>query len=380
VSVLELIPRWLVRVGLSAWTIVGFVLATVVSIAAIAVLLPALTPVILAILLAAVLYPVVGWMTRFRVPRGAALAIATLAVPVLAVALILVVASALSGEAAEWENVAQSAGQEAEEALGVDIVTPVIDPDNRRTIFLGLAGLVVNSAAAIFSLAIGVLVGLYTLFFLLKDGPRMGSAVVERVPLPQATSQRMLGDATRQLRRYVVGTTIIATMNTISITIGAAVLGLPLLPVIALVTFVCAYIPYVGAWLSGFIVVVVALGSGGLSTALWMLAVVLVTQIIFEAVAVPLVFGATLELHPLIMLGATMLAGAIAGVMGVFIAPPVAGIAAAWSRALRAPRPANDDPEPETGPQVAEPPAPGPVVAEPPAPAPVVAEPQAQAT
>jgi predicted PurR-regulated permease PerM len=150
----------------------------------------------------------------------------------------------------------------------------------------------------------------------------------------------MLNDAGLRVRRYFVGTTVVAAMDAVVITLAAVLLRLPLLPVIALVTFVAAFVPYLGAWLSGIFVVVVALGSGGVATALWMLLIVLITQNVLEGVARPLAYGAALDLHPLTVLAATLLGGLLGGLMGVLIAPPLVAIVFTWIRTARSTAPA----------------------------------------
>jgi predicted PurR-regulated permease PerM len=148
-------------------------------------------------------------------------------------------------------------------------------------------------------------------------------------------TRTLLGTAAVQFRQYVLGTTVVALLDTAAITLGAVALDLPMVAVIAVVTFVGAFIPYLGAWLSAAFAVLVALGAGGLTTGLWMLAIVLVTQNILEGVLRPFVFGRALNLHPVAVLAATVVGAALGGVSGVFIAPPVAAIAASWWSAVR---------------------------------------------
>jgi predicted PurR-regulated permease PerM len=148
----------------------------------------------------------------------------------------------------------------------------------------------------------------------------------------------MLADAGVRLRRYVVGTTFVAALDAVVIGLAAVILRLPLVVVIVLVTFATAYVPYLGAWLSAIFTVVVALGVGGVDTALWMLAVVLVTQNVLEGVVRPLAFGAALDMHPLAILAVTVVGGILGGVVGVFIAPPLAAIIMSWRRTLTARR------------------------------------------
>jgi predicted PurR-regulated permease PerM len=330
--------------------ITGTVAGVVAVVAATGILLPLLAPVILAMLLAAVLQPAVSWLDRHGVRRGLAAVLGALAVPAALVVLAGIVLHAVRGQGGAWRQAADLAAQRLRSAVGTDPVTPLVDASGRRELLLGLAGWAVDETVAAIGLLIGVLLAIYVLFFLLKDGPRVVDGVVGRVALPAATTRRMLDEAGYRLRQYFVGTTVVAAMDAAVITAGAALLRMPLLLVIALVTFAAAYVPYLGAWLSGIFAVVVALGSGGLDAALWMLLVVLGTQTLLEGVVRPFAFGAALDLHPLTVLAATVLGGLLGGVMGVFVGPPFAAIMISWLASIRSgpPRP-GDLPETRSG-------------------------------
>jgi predicted PurR-regulated permease PerM len=333
----DLVPRWLARLGWSGWMVGGAVVGVGAAIAAISIVLPYATPMIIAVVVAAVLQPWVERMCRRRLPRAGAAIIATLAVPVLVVGLLVVVLLALKGQSAVWAQTAQAAGEQLRSGMGVDPLSPVVDASQRREVLFGLAGAVISGTAAIFALAFSALIAIYILFFLLNDGPRFREGIVARVALPSATTRVMLADAGIRLRRYVLGTTFVAALDAVLIGLAAVILRLPLVLVIVLVTFATAYVPYLGAWLSAIFAVVVALGAGGVDTALWMLAVVLVTQNVVEGLVRPLAFGAALDMHPLAILAATVAGGILGGVMGVFIAPPLAAIVVSWLRTLKSP-------------------------------------------
>jgi putative heme transporter len=326
------VPRWLARLGRSGWLVAGTVLGAVAAVLACGVLLPVLAPAVVALLLGAVLQPVVAWLVRHRIGRGTAATLGTLVVPVLVVALTVVVLLGLRGESARWEQAARGAGARLRSATGTDPVAPLLDASQRHELLLGLAGLGINGAVALIGFVFGGILALYVLFFLLRDGPRFADVVVARLPVPAPTGRAMLDDAGLRTRRYLVGTTAVAALDAVVITGGAAVLRMPLLLVIALVTFVAAYVPYLGAWLSGAFVMIVALGSGGMDTALWMLLIVLVTQNLLEGVVRPIAFGAALDMHPLAVLAVTALGAVLGGVVGVLVAPPFLAIALSWRR------------------------------------------------
>jgi putative heme transporter len=208
----------------------------------------------------------------------------------------------------------------------------VLDASQRRGLLLGLTSVVVHGVAVTVQLVLGAVLAVYILFFLLKDGRRFTTVLAGWVPLAPDTTRELLAGAGLRLRRYFVGTSVVAAMDALVIALGAVVLRMPLIGVIALVTFVAAFVPYLGALLSGAFAVVVALGSGGASTALWMLGLVLLTQNIFEGLLRPYAFGLALNMHPLAVLAVTLLGAALGGLIGVFVAPPFTAIAIYWLR------------------------------------------------
>ena len=67
------------------------------------------------------------------------------------------------------------------------------------------------------------------------------------IPLAHRVTARVL----QSMRGYFFGVTIVAAFNAVVVGVGAVVLGVPLAATIASVTFLAAYIPYLGAWTAG---------------------------------------------------------------------------------------------------------------------------------
>jgi putative heme transporter len=105
------------------------------------------------------------------------------------------------------------------------------------------------------------------------------------------------------------------------------VLGVPLAATIALVSFVTAYIPYIGAFVAGAFAVVLALGSEGVTDAIVMLVIVLLANGLLQNILQPIAFGATLGLNPLVVLIVTVGAGALFGMVGLILAAPLTSAA-----------------------------------------------------
>jgi putative heme transporter len=101
----------------------------------------------------------------------------------------------------------------------------------------------------------------------------------------------------------------------------------PLAGTIAVVSFVGAYVPFVGAWVAGAFAVLIALGAKGTDAALIMAVVALLANGALQQIIQPLVMGATLGLNPLVVLVVTIGAGALFGMVGLTLAAPLTSAA-----------------------------------------------------
>ena len=102
-----------------------------------------------------------------------------------------------------------------------------------------------------------------SLFFLLKDGPVIRAWAERHMGVPAPVGRIVAGRTLQSLRGYFAGVTAVAAFNAIVIGLGALVLGVPQVGAIAVVNFVAAYVPYLGAWTAGAFTVLIALGSQG---------------------------------------------------------------------------------------------------------------------
>ena len=117
--------------------------------------------------------------------------------------------------------------------------------------------------------------------------------------------------------------TIVAAFNGVVVAVGALLLGVPLAGTIGVVSFVTAYIPYIGALVAGAFAVIVALGAKGTTVALIMLVVVLLANGLLQNIVQPFAMGAALDLNPLVVLVITIGAGCIFGTLGLILAAPL---------------------------------------------------------
>lgn len=113
-------------------------------------------------------------------------------------------------------------------------------------------------------------------------------------------------------------------------------MGLPMVPTLAIVTFVGGYIPYIGAFIGGLLAVVVAIAEEGLGAGVLILVVVLVANLLVENMVDPHVTGRTLRIHPLVVLLVTTVGGVLGGLIGLMLAVPMTVIGVRAVRYLRA--------------------------------------------
>ncbi|MFG2039970.1 AI-2E family transporter [Dactylosporangium sp. NPDC048998] len=322
------------RYGRLGWSFAGLVIGAALLVIAAGILLPLVLPLLVMALVGATLQPAVDGLRRRGVPAGVAALAGAIAVPLALLALAVLLSLAVVAEAPKWLPALEHAGVRLHQALGADPVQTLRQWPGWRTALTGLGSALTSGAVVAGQVAVGVLIGGYLLFYAFRDGPRGFEAIEARLPLRPGLLRELAGSAAYQFRRYMLGTTFIALMDAAVITLGALLLGLPLAGTIAVLTFAAAYVPYLGAWISAAFAVLIALGSGGVPAALWMLLIVLITQNILEGILRPAVFGRALGLHPVAVLGVTILGAVIGGLFGVFLAPPVAAIAVSWRKAL----------------------------------------------
>jgi predicted PurR-regulated permease PerM len=141
--------------------------------------------------------------------------------------------------------------------------------------------------------------------------------------VPHEIGRSITGRLLQSLRGYFVGVTAVAVFNALVIGLGALILGVPLAGTIAIVTFLGAYIPYLGAWAAGAFAVVLALGGVGTDAAIAMAVLALLANGLLQQLVQPIAYGAALGIHPLAVLITTIAGGSLFGAVGLILAAPV---------------------------------------------------------
>jgi putative heme transporter len=323
-------PTWLRDLGFSAWLLVGVAAALVGAVWFLALTDTIVIPVITAAIVASVVSPVVDWLKRRGIPRGAGAALVFLALVVMGMLIGLLVLTGIASQADSLSERLQAGAQEIEswaKDLGVDSdAARDANEEASASVSSAFRALTTGLAAGIdrlASLAVFLSFTALSLFFLLKDAPTIGGFVQRHLGVPIPVARVITERTTGSLRGYFVGVTIVAAFSAAVVAVGALALGVPLAGTIAVVTFLGGYIPYLGAWTAGAFAVLIALGSEGAETAAALAVVVLLANGALQQMVQPIAYGATLGIHPLAVLIVTIAGGALFGTIGLVLAAPL---------------------------------------------------------
>lgn len=272
---------------LAAWCIVALL---VTGVAGVAVWLSvtfksAVTPVLLALLGTALLGPVHRWLVRMRLNRSLAAGLTCAALVAVVGGAGYIVATALIDNGDQIVASLKDAGKWVADHLGVttgDGITNIADKSKKLLgkFGAGAAGGLLNGLSLVGTLIATSVLSLLLTFFFLRDAdraPGLAHAIAPRsAPMVEAMARR----AFEAVEGFMRGTTLIALIDAVCITAGLLILRIPGAIGLGALVFVGAYIPYLGAFLSGAVAVLVALADRGFVIALWALGVVLAVQVL----------------------------------------------------------------------------------------------------
>jgi predicted PurR-regulated permease PerM len=344
------VPSWLRDLGLMSWLVVGTLLLVSGVVWLLSLTSTIVVPVITAAIIAAVLSPVVDWLARHRLGRGGGAALVLLMVIALGGLVFVLLLSGVTSQAPELQRSLQGAvdkiqGWLTESGVGTSQAASAGDDasasvsDAFHTLLKGVG----TGVLALASLAAFVSFTTLSLFFLLKDGPLIRRWTEHHMGVPPELGRTITARTLQSLRGYFVGVTAVAVFNAVVIGLGAWILGMPQIGAIVLINFVAAYVPYLGAWSAGAFTVLVALGSQGSQTAIFMAIIVLLANGILQQIIQPIAYGAALGIHPLAVLIVTIAGGSLFGGIGLILAAPLTSAVVRISSDLARAR-ASDDP------------------------------------
>jgi putative heme transporter len=173
----------------------------------------------------------------------------------------------------------------------------------------------------------GIVLGLISTFFFLKDGPQLRTWWLERLPSDRReVAERMGARAWATIGAYLRGAATLGIVEGAIIGTTLALVGASLVIPVMVLTFVSAFVPFVGAIVAGLLAVLVALATAGPVPALIVAVVALAVQQLDNDLLAPFIYGHALKLHPLVVLFAIVAGSALSGFAGAILAVPVTAV------------------------------------------------------
>lgn len=188
-------------------------------------------------------------------------------------------------------------------------------------------GALVGWAVVAVELVTGLLLALVTTFFFLKDGARIQQSGLRWFPEERREMVARMGRrAWFTLGGYLKGVAMLGTLEAVVIGVAVWAVGGSLFWAVAVLTFIAAFVPIVGAIVAGVIAVLVTLATAGFGPAVLVAIVAVVVQQLDNDLLAPVIYGKALELHPLVVLFSVVIGGALFGLGGTILAVPFTAV------------------------------------------------------
>ena len=315
-----------------AWRLLIIMVAVIALLVVVKRLEVIVVPLLLALMMSALLVPLVDWLDRRGAPRGGAVALVILGgFAILGGILTFVVSQFIVGVPDLVNEVTRSidslkkwlidgpmhlsrqqidnAGNSAIQAL----------QHNQEKLTSGA----LSTATAITEIITAALLMLFTLIFFLYGGRNIWSYVTKLIPTDHRERVHAAGGAGFQaLTGYIRATFLVALVDALGIGTGLVIMAVPLALPLASLVFLGAFIPLVGAVLSGFLAVIVALLAKGFVYALITLGLLVAVNQLEAHILQPLVMGRAVSIHPLAVVIAISTGGVLAGIVGALLSVP----------------------------------------------------------
>ncbi|MFF7865491.1 AI-2E family transporter [Streptomyces qaidamensis] len=290
------------------------------------------TPVLLALLGAALLGPLYRRLVAMKVNKSLAAGLTCAAVVLVMGGAAYIVVTALIGTGDQIISSLRDAAQSLSdrfEAAGTSLDEIATNAKDLASQFGGIAVAGVMSGVSLLTEMIATAVlAILLLFFFLRDSDKAVASLHSLAPRGSGdTAVAMARRAFQAVEGFMRGTTIIAFIDAVCMTVVLLILQVPNAIGLGALVFIGAYIPYLGALLSGAVAVLVAFADGGLTKALWVLGLLLVVQAIEGNVLQPMIHSRTVQMHPAVVLVALTAGASVAGIPGMLLAVPLTAAA-----------------------------------------------------
>ncbi|ERS51044.1 MULTISPECIES: AI-2E family transporter [unclassified Corynebacterium] len=293
-----------------------------------------LLPVILAILVSTVLYPVSAYLRSKGFPRTLAAVTTLLGLVVIFGGIFAAMAPMVTAQSKVLINEAEAGIMQLTKMVNDSPLD--IEVDQLQSVLEDIVSFAKGQASTIAtgvlsgfsmasSIAVATVIMLFITFFIIKDGDRFlpwlrkytGNSAAWHIT--ELTSR-----VWKTLSGFIQAQALVALVDAVFIGLGLWVLQVPLALAIAVITFFAGFIPIIGAVTAGALAVIIALVSNGLTNALLALALIIIVQQVESNVLQPILQSRAMGLHAAIVLLSITVGSTLAGIVGAFLAVPVA--------------------------------------------------------
>ncbi len=317
-------------------------------------------PVILAVFITALLMPVANWLRRRGLGRGSSTAVSILTgLIVFGGVISLIVTPAVQGFGPLVDSVTSAVGelQNIRVPFGLDpaLFTDMIDEawgqiqdmitQNQDQLLSGAW----TATSAVISVLVGIVLIIALTVYFVHSGDQLMDWFLTLLPPRSRPGLSHAGDvAYGVMGRYVRGVAAVGFFDAVGIGIVLViVLDINLAIPLIVLTFVGAFLPIIGAFVTGLLAAMVAFVTEGWIIAVIVVGAVVVVQQLESNVFAPRIYGASLDLPSPIVLIAIAVGAVVGGVPGMFLATPVVAVLAALLR-NRPPAAGGDGPADES--------------------------------
>ena len=323
--------------GAYAWRLLAIAAVIAATVWLIGRLLIVVIPLVVALLLARVLAGPTQWLIDHRWPP----AVATWTVVLTFTGMLALGGLQLPTIGEEFDSVGASLSEavdRVEEWLTTE--RPFgIDPTDVAAVrsefgsfvaerIISSGGLLVSGALLVVESVAGLALSLVIAFFLIKDGRRIHRWALERFPPRHRPMAQGVSEAAwSTLGSFLFGAAALGVIEAVAVGLTLYLVGASLVVPVMLLTFLGAFVPFLGALLSGVVATLVALATVDVRAALVVAAVALAVQQLDGDLLAPAIYGRALRIHPLVVLLAVTSGTAMFGLVGAFLAVPVVAVA-----------------------------------------------------
>ena len=328
----ELLQSPVLRVGLYSWAIAGILVVVVAALYVMGQISLVVIPLGLALFPAAVLYPAARRLKERGTPDAAAAALVLLGFLAIVAGIVAFIVPQVADQVDSLTESLTSGIDRLRATIeeGFLFLPPVRISEVTDQVQEFLQGENVRAGAVSAAVTAGrfltgLVLALFALFFYLKDGPTIFRWLRSLAPrASRDDAGRVIRIAWTTIGQYIRGQLLVALVDAFFIGVGLAILRVPLAFPLAVLVLFGALFPIVGAVVSGAVAVLVALATQGFGTALIVLAIVIGVQQLEGNLLQPIILGRATALHPLAVIVALTIGATVLGILGAFIAVPIA--------------------------------------------------------